>query len=85
MLHGIKWAKGRWCCVLLFILLANWPCQCVAAEDLESLADSVRDSINKGIVFFHSISQQGGYVYYVTPDLTEYWGCLLYTSPSPRD
>jgi len=43
------------------MLFAPWQGLLMAAEDLESLADSVRGSINKGIVFFHSISQQGGY------------------------
>ena len=31
-------------------------------------------ALARGIDYFHSISNRGGYVYYVTPDLSRRWG-----------
>lgn len=39
-----------------------------------NLTTSVKQAVNKGIEFFHSINIHGGYVYYVTTDLKERWG-----------
>ena len=40
-------------------------------------ADLKRDAeraLERGVKFFSSISTEGGYVWYVTPDLSERWG-----------
>lgn len=42
-----------------------------AAADLEAEAE---ESLSKAVRFFHSINSHGGYVYYVTPDLSRRWG-----------
>ena len=38
------------------------------------LKDKVDAALSKGVAFFHSINSQGGYVYFVTPDLSRRWG-----------
>jgi hypothetical protein len=38
------------------------------------LREQVATSLKKGTTFFHSINTEGGYVYYVTPDLSRRWG-----------
>ncbi len=38
------------------------------------LIDEAESAIQKGVRYFHSINAQGGYVYYVTPDLSRRWG-----------
>lgn len=59
--------------VVLFILPAL---QGVPADDLPAQAEA---SLAKAVRFFHSINTHGGYVYYVTPDLSRRWG------ESPQD
>ena len=47
------------------------PAICVSQVDLKRQAEA---SLKKGVAFFHNINTQGGYVYYVTPDLSLRWG-----------
>lgn len=54
---------------LIIVLLL--PAYCVCGTDLREQAEA---SLRKGVAFFHSINTQGGYVYYVTPDLSLRWG-----------
>jgi len=60
--------------VLLIILLVCSPGSLLAANTNEASIEAVRTCIDRGITFFHSISTQGGYVYYVTVDLEQRWG-----------
>ena len=53
---------------LLFIVV--FPASLLA----DDLRDKAEASLLKGVSFFHSISAEGGYVYYVTPDLSLRWG-----------
>lgn len=46
----------------------------VAVGQFGDLADTARDSLDRGVRYFHSINSHGGYVYYVTPDLAQRWG-----------
>ena len=39
-----------------------------------SLSDSALTALEKGVDYFFSINAHGGYVYYVTPDLSRRWG-----------
>lgn len=47
------------------------PVLCVSQSDLRKQVES---SLQKGVAFFHTINAHGGYVYYVTPDLSLRWG-----------
>ena len=38
------------------------------------LKEQVDASLKKGVAFFHTINTEGGYVYFVTPDLSLKWG-----------
>ena len=58
----------------LMILLISAQRPLPAAQTGEVSIEAVRTCIDKGVAFFHSISTQGGYVYYVTVDLTQLWG-----------
>ncbi|MCP4454418.1 MAG: hypothetical protein GY809_23425 [Planctomycetes bacterium] len=58
----------------LIVLAACMPGSLPAAQPYEVSVEAVRHCIDRGIAFFHSISTQGGYVYYVTADLTRRWG-----------
>ncbi|MBI0397502.1 pectate lyase [Cyclobacterium marinum] len=40
----------------------------------EDLKTRVEAAIKKGVSFFHTVNTEGGYVYFVTPDLTKKWG-----------
>lgn len=60
--------------VFLIILLVCGPGRVAAAHSDEVSIEAVRRCIDKGIAFFHSISTQGGYVYYVTVGLEQRWG-----------
>ena len=42
--------------------------------DEPALPDSALAALGKGVASFHSINAHGGYVYYVTPDLSRRWG-----------
>ncbi len=54
---------------LLFVLVLF---ACIAnGSNLKKQAES---SLTKGITFFHTLNTHGGYVYYVTPDLSLRWG-----------
>ena len=46
----------------------------VAVGQFGDLANTARDSLDRGVRYFHSINSHGGYVYYVTPDLAQRWG-----------
>ena len=46
----------------------------VAVGQSSDLAGTARDSIDRGVRYFHSTHSHGGYVYYVTPDLVQRWG-----------
>lgn len=39
-----------------------------------NLMSQAEISLQKGVAFFHSVNTHGGYVYYVTPDLSLRWG-----------
>lgn len=54
--------------LLSLLLLFTSP---ASDPDLRKQAEA---SLRKGVAFFHSIHSQGGYVYYVTPDLSRRWG-----------
>jgi len=56
--------------LLLLSLTTTLPGQSMA----NPLAQRCRDSLDRAVAFFHSISTAGGYVYYVTPDLSQRWG-----------
>ena len=58
----------------LILPLIYIPEKLPAAQTDEVSIEALRSCINKGIAFFHSISTQGGYVYYVTVDLERRWG-----------
>lgn len=60
--------------LFLILLLICTPGILPAAQTKEVSIEAVRTCIDKGIAFFHSISTQGGYVYYVTVDLKRRWG-----------
>ena len=45
-----------------------------SAPSHDSLAEQCKDSLERAVAYFRSISTQGGYVYYVTPDLSRRWG-----------
>lgn len=59
------YAKSTFCLALL--LAPTWS----IAEDLR---EQVTASLEKGAAFFHTINSHGGYVYHVTPDLSQRWG-----------
>lgn len=44
---------------------------CLSADDLRPRAEA---ALGKGVAFFQTISAHGGYVYSVTPDLSQRWG-----------
>jgi len=55
-----------------FFLLATWlVSSLLLSADIEKDAER---AIERGVKFFNSISTEGGYVYFVTPDLSERWG-----------
>ena len=54
--------------VIFFILLVT------GATYADNLEEQAENSIRKAVTFFHSINTHGGYVYYVTPDLSRRWG-----------
>ena len=54
--------------VIIFIL------QIVHGIHASDLEDQAAASLGKAVTFFHSINSHGGYVYYVTPDLSRRWG-----------
>ena len=60
--------------VFLTLLLICTPGNLRAAQTHELSIEAVQTCIDRGIAFFHSISTQGGYVYYVTLDLEKRWG-----------
>ncbi len=43
------------------------------SQDID-LKKQVEASLQKGVRFFHSLNTHGGYVYFVTPDLSKRWG-----------
>ncbi len=43
----------------------------IEAQDLSKKAE---EALKKGVSYFYSINSNGGYVYYVTPDLSLRWG-----------
>ncbi|HEC45132.1 MAG TPA: hypothetical protein ENI20_20185 [Bacteroides sp.] len=53
--------------IVAFLLFAF----CASGADLRKQAEA---SLKKGVAFFYSINAHGGYVYYVTPDLSLRWG-----------
>lgn len=53
------------------ILLLLLPAYFAGGSDLRKQAEA---SLQKGVSFFYSINAHGGYVYYVTPDLSLRWG-----------
>lgn len=57
--------KSVFCLALL--LAPTWS----IAEDLR---EQVAASLEKGVAFFQTINSHGGYVYHVTPDLSQRWG-----------
>ena len=57
-------------CVMSLIMLGLGD---LAAQSSD-LQMQVESSLQKAVVFFHSLNVQGGYGYYVTPDLSLRWG-----------
>ncbi|MEX0321523.1 MAG: pectate lyase [Puniceicoccaceae bacterium] len=53
-----------------FLLFASLGGFCAAAD----LASDAEECLSKAVKYFHSINSNGGYVYYVTPDLSQRWG-----------
>lgn len=74
MLKRGRYPNGVWWSILLFTLLVSLRGQVMAAENLQSLTERIKAAIDRGGVFFRSISTEGGYVYHVSLDLTERWG-----------
>lgn len=58
---------------LLALLFLCWLNPQLYAQE-PSLAAQAITSLEKGIAFYHSISNRGGYVYAYTTDLSEAWG-----------
>jgi hypothetical protein len=56
--------SARW---FAFLLLPV----CLSADDLRPRAEA---ALAKGVTFFQTINAHGGYVYAVTPDLSQRWG-----------
>ena len=71
---------GRWLGRRIFELSAKTVCPSLALEDG---VDYVPTS--KGVVFGHHFTSIAGTGPIVGPAIAVMWGCLLYTSPSPRD
>jgi len=66
---------------IAFVLLASVnisttfaQIQKLSKSEKADLSKQAEASLKKGIAFFHSINTEGGYVYYVTPDLSLRWG-----------
>ena len=57
---------------LVFLIFAFAGQACIAQNDV--LLSKAEDSLRRGVSFFHSINIHGGYVYYVTTDLSLRWG-----------
>lgn len=60
MLHGFK----------VISLLAFAPALATAAD----IQQEAEECLARAVSYFHSINTHGGYVYYVTPDLSQRWG-----------
>ena len=45
-----------------------------AGPGADSLETACLRALDKAVTYFHSINRHGGYVYYVTPDLSRRWG-----------
>ena len=56
--------------VPIYILLAF----AISASSAEVTRTQAVTALARGIDYFHSLSNRGGYVYYVTPDLSRRWG-----------
>ena len=57
--------------ILLRVLIVLSVCvNCPAADNL----NEARESLARAVGFFYSTNTHGGYVYYVTPDLSRRWG-----------
>ncbi|MEQ8336521.1 MAG: pectate lyase [Cyclobacteriaceae bacterium] len=56
---------------LLLLLTFALSLSTSSASDLSKKAET---ALKKGVSYFHSINSNGGYVYYVTPDLSLRWG-----------
>jgi hypothetical protein len=59
--------------VIAFSLLLPHPGS-TQTDPVAKLIPAVREAIDNGIKFYHSISTNGGYVYYYSVDLKERWG-----------
>jgi hypothetical protein len=58
----------------LILLLLSCTASLSGQSTTAPLAQRCRDGLDRAVAFFQSISTQGGYVYYVTPDLSQRWG-----------
>ncbi len=58
---------------VFFLFFIIWG-QTFHAQTQINLKDQALLTINKAVDFFYSINSHGGYVYYVTPDLSQRWG-----------
>lgn len=56
--------------VFLFLCIVG----SVYANEFQNLADQAVSTLDQAVTFFHSINCNGGYVYYITPDLQQRWG-----------
>jgi hypothetical protein len=60
--------------ILSVLLVFSFTASLAAAPAADPLAQRCREGLDRAVAFFHSISIQGGYVYFVTPDLAQRWG-----------
>lgn len=58
--------------ILAAFLFLNIPVSLLAQSP--DLLQKAEISLQKGVAYFYSINSHGGYVYYVTPDLSMRWG-----------
>lgn len=58
----------------LWVFFFAWQTPSLWAVDVKATTRVARACLDKGIRFFYSLNQEGGYVYYVTTDLKERWG-----------
>lgn len=58
--------------LLITILLSSYLYLTISAQS--NLGSDAEVALKKAVTYFHSINSHGGYVYYVTPDLSRRWG-----------
>lgn len=61
---------SRLSALIFFALLSTTLC----ADQATALIPKIENTLKKSVRAFYSINAHGGYVYYVTPDLSQRWG-----------